>query len=548
MQGGLGSLLFLAVALAASVLAPGPARAHPLGNFSISHYTALRVEPDRISVSYIIDMAEIPTFQELHAKGLVPDPSHPLVASYLRPAIEALATGLQLEVNGTRLILHVQSSGVAFPPGAGDLPTMKMEAVYEASLDRVGLRRLNELHYWDENFAGRAGWKEIVAVAGPRTSLATSSVPEHDRSQALTDYPTDLLDSPPQDVEARLLFSITTVAAAATSAAPSPFDAPAPARRAQKPTTATVAPGGKGTTSEGPTDPVWIARENEPAIPVANRQPTPRSVFTQLVTAEELSFGVIVLALITALGVGAAHALEPGHGKAVVAAYLVGSRGTAWHAVFLGLVVTAAHTAGVFLLGLVTLYASRFMVPERLYPWLGAASGLTIAGLGAWLFLKRYAGREAQGHHHTHCDDHRHAHEHHHDDHRTGQDGHHDHHDQHDHHHHAATSLRQLFALGITGGVVPCPAALVVLLSAIALRRTGFGLLLIVAFSLGLASVLIAIGLLMVYARRFMARVHGDGPMVRRWLPLTSAAIITVLGVTIAIQALISAGIVQVRL
>jgi nickel/cobalt exporter len=95
---------------------------------------------------------------------------------------------------------------------------------------------------------------------------------------------------------------------------------------------------------------------------------------------------------------------------------------------------------------------------------------------------------------------------------------------------------------------VPCPAALVVLLSAIALRRTGFGLLLIVAFSLGLASVLIAIGLLMVYARRFMARVHGDGPMVRRWLPLTSAAIITVLGVTIAIQALISAGIVQVRL
>jgi ABC-type nickel/cobalt efflux system permease component RcnA len=95
---------------------------------------------------------------------------------------------------------------------------------------------------------------------------------------------------------------------------------------------------------------------------------------------------------------------------------------------------------------------------------------------------------------------------------------------------------------------VPCPAALVVLLSAIALRRTGFGLLLIVAFSLGLASVLIAIGLLMVYARRFMARGHGDGPILRRWLPLTSAAVITVLGVTIAIQALISAGIVQVRL
>ncbi len=258
-----------------------------------------------------------------------------------------------------------------------------------------------------------------------------------------------------------------------------------------------------------------MRREAGPTLPVANRPPTPRSVFTQLVTAEELSFGVIVLAMLTALGVGAAHALEPGHGKAVVAAYLVGSRGTAWHAVFLGLVVTAAHTAGVFLLGLVTLYASRFMVPERLYPWLGAASGLTIAGLGAWLFLQRYAARDAQGHHH-HGDHHLHPHGHHHDDHQNDRDG---HHDAHDHHHHAATSLRQLFTLGITGGVLPCPAALVVLLSAIALRRTGFGLLLIVAFSFGLATVLIAIGLLMVYARRFMARVHGDGPILRRWLP-----------------------------
>jgi nickel/cobalt exporter len=541
MQGGLAGLLSLAVALAASVLAPPAARAHPLGNFSISHYTALRVEPDRISITYIIDMAEIPTFQELHAKGLVPDPSHPSVASYLQPAIEALGAGLQLEVNGTRLILHARSSGVVFPPGAGDLPTMKMEAVYQASLDRVGLRRLNELHYRDENFAGRAGWKEIVAVAGPRTSLAASSVPEQDRSQALTDYPTDLLDSPPQDDEARLLFSITPAAAAPTIPAPARFDAPAPRWRAQKATIATVASAGKVTTSGGSADPPRIEGEAGPTISVANRQPTPRSVFTQLVTAKELSFGVVVLALISALGVGAAHALEPGHGKAVVGAYLVGSRGTAWHAVFLGLVVTAAHTAGVFLLGLVTLYASRFMVPERAYPWLGAASGLTIAGLGAWLFLQRYAGRDAQGHHHKRGD-HLHAHEHHHDDHHNGQDGH------HDHHHHAATSVRQLFALGITAGVLPCPAALVVLLSAIALRRTGFGLLLIVAFSFGLASVLIAIGLLMVYARRFMARGHGDGPILRRWLPLTSAAVITVLGVTIAIQALISAGIVQVRL
>jgi ABC-type nickel/cobalt efflux system permease component RcnA len=102
--------------------------------------------------------------------------------------------------------------------------------------------------------------------------------------------------------------------------------------------------------------------------------------------------------------------------------------------------------------------------------------------------------------------------------------------------------------LGITGGIVPCPAALVVLLSALALRRVGFGLLLIVAFSVGLASVLIVIGLLMVYARRAMSRFHGEGPLITRWLPLTSSAVMTVLGLGIAVQALVTAGIVQIRL
>ena len=297
---------------------------------------------------------------------------------------------------------------------------------------------------------------------------------------------------------------------------------------------------------------------------------TPRSTFTQLVTAQELSVGIILLAMATALGVGAVHALEPGHGKTIVAAYLVGARGTARHAVFLGLVVTASHTAGVFLLGLVTIYASRHVVPERLYPWLGAASGLTIAGLGFWLLLQRFARGFDGGHRHGHARPHDHGHHHapdhaHAADHHHSGDHHHVHvHHRHDaeqhrahhdhgfgnahHHHDAPATLRELFALGITGGIVPCPAALVVLLSAIALRRTGFGLLLIVAFSVGLASVLVAIGLLMVYARRFMARVQGDGPVVRRWLPLASAAVITVLGVTIAVQSLMAAGIVQIRL
>jgi ABC-type nickel/cobalt efflux system permease component RcnA len=250
-------------------------------------------------------------------------------------------------------------------------------------------------------------------------------------------------------------------------------------------------------------------------------------------TGPDLGLGLLLGALAVAAGLGALHALEPGHGKTVVAAYLVGSRGTARHAMLLGLIVTASHTAGVYLLGAVTLYASRYVVPERLYPWLAASSGMIIAILGFTLFLRRYAGRHS-GHHHPHGD---------HD------QGHHDHDGHHDHGHHhrvpAGVSLSQLFALGVSGGIVPCPAALVVLLSAVALRRVGFGLLLIVAFSAGLAAMLMALGLLVVHARRLMARFTGEGPLITRWLPLTSSAIVTVVGVTITLQALASAGIIR---
>src|SRR4030095_4513079 len=142
----------------------------------------------------------------------------------------------------------------------------------------------------------------------------------------------------------------------------------------------------------------------EPVIaPRPHVQVTSGSAFTELIGARELTVSVVALALVVAAALCALHALEPGHGKTVVAAYLVGSRGTAWHAVLLGLIVTASHTAGVYLLGAATIYASRYVVPERLYPWVALGSGLVIAGLGLSLFLRRYAGREADhGHHHHH--------------------------------------------------------------------------------------------------------------------------------------------------
>ena len=256
---------------------------------------------------------------------------------------------------------------------------------------------------------------------------------------------------------------------------------------------------------------------------------------------------MVLIAFAVAVGLGAFHALEPGHGKTLVAAYLVGSRGTMKHAFLLGLIVTATHTAGVYLLGAVTLYASQYIVPERLYPWLGVVSGVLIAGLGAVLLVRRYRGKDGlSSHHHHHHADHSHGSDHHH--HITVTMAMitittHNHHDP-----NRQVSLRELLTLGISGGIVPCPAALVVLLSAVSMQRIGFGLLLIVAFSVGLAAVLITIGLLMVYARQSMSRFETNSPLTTRWLPLTSSAFILVFGVALTAQALQSAGILSISL
>lgn len=544
-----------------SLLIPTLSLAHPLGNFSISHYTNIRLEPHHIALLYLLDLAEIPTFQEIQEMGFVPETGHASVPAYLAKRVETLQKGVLLEVNGKRLALQPMSSEVLFPPGAGGLPTLKIGIEYRAALDAVSEERYR-LAYRDTNFSGRTGWHEIIVSAGADVTVEHSSVPTTDRSRALTDYPTDLLNSPPQVLEAQVVFS-----------------------RSQALQSATAYPPSQGT---GTTDTT--------AALAANTQGTPRHSFTELITTQQLSFGMLCLALLVAAGLGALHALEPGHGKTVVAAYLVGSRGTARHALYLGLIVTLTHTAGVYVLGLITLYASQYVLPERLYPWLGILSGLVIAGLGCYLFLQRYANivrahshahnhrhRHDHGHDHDHLyahaqaqaqahdEAHRHPHEHahshaphHHEmEHRDHPHTHHSHsqhddqqphgHSQHhgdhhhgQHHHHAlpdgTVSFRQLLALGITGGIVPCPAALVVLLSAVSLHRIGFGLLLIVAFSAGLAMVLIAIGILMVYAQRFMTRFQGQGPLLTRWLPLTSAALITIFGVAMVVQAMGSAG------
>src|SRR5262245_25468199 len=370
------------------LLAPAPSLAHPLGNFSINHYTGIRVERDVIELHYVLDMAEIPTFQVIQETGIVPQVGHSSVSAYLARQAEALLDSLRLEVNGHRLLLEAVSREVLFPPGAGGLPTLKLGLQYRARLATATADALYHLHYQDSNFPGRAGWQEIIAVAGPGITLVRSSVPDADRSRALTDYPTDLLNSPPQVRQAQVSF------------------------RPERPPQALAA-------VAVPAPPPTV-----PSPLTANLQTTPRNAFTELMTTPQLSFGIVCLALAVAAGLGAFHALEPGHGKTMVAAYLVGTRGTARDALYLGLIVTATHPAGVYLLGAATLYASHYVVPERLYPWMGVISGLIIAALGGCLFLRRYAGETythshvhtpmhayPHGHTHTHTHGHPHVHD-----------------------------------------------------------------------------------------------------------------------------------------
>ena len=210
---------------------------------------------------------------------------------------------------------------------------------------------------------------------------------------------------------------------------------------------------------------------------------------SRLLRQHELTSSMILLALGAAFLLGAAHALTPGHGKTIVAAYLVGSRGTMRHAAFLGAMVTFTHTVSVFALGLATLFLYRFIVPEKITELLGTISGLAIVAVGAWMLVKRLRSRHAP---HVHA----HSHSHH------GRGSH-----SHSHAHVPDDlSWQGLAALGISGGLVPCESALVLLLGAIALNRVMLGLVLLVAFSLGLALVLVLIGSMVLYAKNLLPK------------------------------------------
>ena len=270
--------------------------------------------------------------------------------------------------------------------------------------------------------------------------------------------------------------------------------------------------------------------------------------------AGELSRPVVVGALVAVMVWGAGHALTPGHGKTIVAAYLIGSRSTPLHALYLGLTVTLTHTLGVFALGIVALFASQYVHPEQLYPWLGAVSGLIVVGLGVMLFWRRvrpllvrhehdhHRGTHRHGHDHpNHPHAHAHLHNHGHG-HPHGHEHHHTHNHEHGHSHlppgadGSPVTWRSLLGLGISGGLLPCPSALVLLVTAVSINRTALGMVLVVAFSLGLAGVLTTVGLLFVKGGQLVQRAPG----VATWgqlMPAGSAIVIMAIGVCLTAEA-----------
>ncbi len=485
--------------------------AHPMGNFSVSHYSRIQVRPQGVAIHYVLDLAEIPTFQLLQEWKL--DGQSPRTALEQRAVEQAkeCIKELRIATGGRRLTLEFERASLVLDKGAGGLPIVRISADLQADCAP------GRLTYVDGNYPDRAGWKEIVIAAGEGAIIRSASPAGADRSDELRAYPVDPQVAPPQDL--RAVVEWRPAVPLITEAAPAPITLKADVAAQQ--------PGQRG--------------------PGAVRG----DFLSRLLHQGEIPFRMVLVGIAVAFGLGAIHAMSPGHGKTIVAAYLVGSRGTPKHAIFLGAMVTFTHTVTVFLLGIATLFLSRYVVPEKIYPVLGTVSGLSIVWIGAMLLYKRIQAARNYGHshHHAHAHAHAHAHGHHHD---HAHDHPHDHVHDHPHDHEHApgalvhdhgdghvhshvpdgdVSMGSLIALGASGGLVPCPSALVLLLSAIALGRVGLGLGLLVAFSLGLAGVLMAIGVMVLYAKHLLPdRERTSQHAVFRLLPVASAAIIVCVG------------------
>ena len=444
------SLLSVALLVASA----STASAHPLGNFTINHYAGLVVRPDAVVIDYVLDYAEIPTVQLRSG-----------IQGNERQVCAAVTGGLELRVDGGAVVLDVVAQGLSFPPGQAGLDIMRLECRLRSAIALRG--ETHTLAFSDTNYAERIGWREITAQ-GEGTALQTD-LPRESVSARLTAYPQDLFASPLDVRAAELRFTVTM-----------------------------AAPSGEGIL--------------DTVLPAVISRPT--DALASLITRADLGVLGLLLAIVVAFGLGALHALTPGHGKTVMAAYLVGSRGSLQQAAVLGLAVAASHTAGVLCLGIITLTGTALIAPDRVYPYLSAVSAGIVLVLGVWLVGARVRHRLAPAHQHTHA---------------------------HPHDAPRLLSWRALAALGLAGGIIPSASALLVLLGAINLHRVELGLVLIVAFGLGMAVTLVGIGTALVSAGRLgEARLASHAALLRlyAYVPAAAAVAVLLLGIGMTAQSL----------
>lgn len=445
---GARRVLVVGVVIVGVLAAPALALAHPLGNFTINTAAGIVLRVDEVVLDFAVDMAEIPTLQE--KGGLDPDGdgsrSTEELAAYGKAACEGLRTGLWLRIDGTVAPLSMRSSELSLPVGQAGLSTLRLRCVFGASIDPAPV---HDLRFEDRTYPDRLGWREVTA-AGDGATIVRSDVPRESPSDRLRSYPTGV--APSHVLTASLAFR----------------------------------PGG-------------AALRAEPGSSVT--APATGGFLAGFAARPDLSAGLIALMIVAAVGVGAIHALGPGHGKSLIGASLIGAGGSLRQAAAVGVAVSVMHTASVLGLGFLVLSAERVFAPERVYPWLGLASGLVALGLGAELLVARiHALSESRhGHDHPHPD--------------------------------RPLSRRGLVALAFAGGILPSPSALVVLLGSVAIGRAALGLVLIAAFSAGLATSLVAVGALAIRARHVATGRLPAGLM--RLAPVVSAACIALVGLAL---------------
>jgi ABC-type nickel/cobalt efflux system permease component RcnA len=483
------ALLILALAFSAA--------AHPLGNFSVNHYSRIEVEKSKVKLRAVLDMAEIPTFQE--SQAIDADKNNSLSDEELNIYAERITpdyiSNLALSVDGQPIQLRAVEKNISLPAGSGNLPTLRVEWDLIGDLPDYG-NAAKILRFENKNNPDRIGWNEIVVGRVSGINVFDSTAFGSGITDELKAYPQETLSAPLAERTAEFSFTANALSSDA---------------RALR------------------------NRDGHQSAPIE------KDKFAELISVPEITPTIILLGLLVAFGFGAMHALSPGHGKAVVGAYLVGSRGTAKHAVFLGLTVTITHTLGVFALGLITLFASNYILPERLMPFLSFVSGLLVLFIGLTLFKDRlfsalgWQTSSHHGHEHSAETEHSHADEHH-------------AHDGFTHTHGGSThthvppervTWRSLLALGISGGLLPCPSALVLMLAAISKGRIGYGIVLTLAFSFGLAATLTAVGLVFLYAGKFFDSPALSQNRIIKTLPVFSAFVIACVGAVICYNSLV---------